>query len=219
MNTITSIYTDGTYAAQNPDWHSEDSEWKAGQIIRAITLADIAPKTIAEVGCGAGAILSALKAKIPASYFGYDISPYAIQMAQKHEGIIFKNGSIAGTYDLVLGIDILEHIEDVFGFLREMRSHGRKFIFHIPLDMNCHGLLRGLVMSYRKSVGHIHYFSKDTALALLEECGYSVRHWFYTPVVDLHPSMSSSIRKILFRLFPDTTVKSLGVYSLMVVAE
>lgn len=30
------IYTDGSYLANNPSWHEEDSPWKARQIIRLL---------------------------------------------------------------------------------------------------------------------------------------------------------------------------------------
>lgn len=213
------IYADGTYATKNPTWHTEHSIWKAGQILKGIELAALRPRTVAEIGCGAGAILASLKEYIPAKYYGFDISDHAIGLARANQGIDFTVGGISGEYDLVLAIDVIEHVEDVFGFLRELRRHGRSFIFHIPLDMNCYSLLRGFIMMNRKGVGHIHYFSKDTALATLEDCGYTIKNWFYTPVVDVHPGFSASFRKVLFPLSPDWVVKVLGVYSLIVVAQ
>lgn len=213
------IYSDGTYAAQNPSWHAEYSGWKATQISRALKRASLKPRKIAEVGCGAGGILAKLRQSLAAEYYGFDISDYAIRLARANEGINFTVGTIDGEYDVVLAIDVIEHIEDVFGFLRELRAHGRNFIFHIPLDMNCYSLLRGFIMSNRQGVGHLHYFSKDTALATLQDCGYSIKDWFYTPVVDVQPGISATVRKVLFPLSPDWVVKILGVYSLMVVAE
>ncbi len=55
------IYTSGEYLAKNPTWHIEDSSWKAMQIIRMIAQNHLAPKTICEVGCGAGEILKQLQ--------------------------------------------------------------------------------------------------------------------------------------------------------------
>jgi SAM-dependent methyltransferase len=154
-------------------------------------LAQIEPRKVAEIGCGAGAILAELHRCTTASLHGFDISPQAIAAARKNQGIEFTLGPISGSYDLVLAIDVFEHVEDVFGFLRDLRKHGTSFIFHVPLDMNVHALLRRPPMANRKKVGHLHYFNKDTALATLEESGYQPIHWFYTPVVDLYPGVAS----------------------------
>ena len=41
-------------------WNSEDSSWKSGQIMQIIKSNEIQPKTITEIGCGAGQILGEL---------------------------------------------------------------------------------------------------------------------------------------------------------------
>jgi hypothetical protein len=75
----------------------------------------------------------------------------------------------------------------------------------------------------RTAVGHLHYFSKDTALASLQECGYDVRSWFYTPNGVERPrnwkaTLLKFPRKILFAMHADLTVRVLGGYSLLVYA-
>ena len=30
------MYTDGTYLKNNPNWHSHESPWKAGEVVKAI---------------------------------------------------------------------------------------------------------------------------------------------------------------------------------------
>jgi hypothetical protein len=54
-------------------------------------------------------------------------------------------------------------------------------IFHIPLDMSVVSVLRSLMLQARQTVGHLHYFSRDTALATLTYCGYEIVDSFYTP--------------------------------------
>ena len=50
-----SIYTDGTYLKQNPNWHQDDSAWKADHILSLLKRNGVeAPGSICEVGCGAG---------------------------------------------------------------------------------------------------------------------------------------------------------------------
>ena len=215
-------YLDGTYAEQNPTWHAEDSPWKAAQILKAIGLSKLAPNSIAEVGCGAGGILAELSKHLsPASFFGYDISPQAIEFASQHRGITFRLGSLPDeSFDLVLAIDVIEHVEDVFGFLRKLRQHGKTFIFHIPLDMTVHGVSRNIAMVNRRAFGHLHYFSRETALVTLQDSGYSIDRWFYTPTVDLYPrSVSNLLRKATFAMNENLAAVVLGGYSVMVVCR
>ena len=67
-------------------WNSEDSSWKSGQIMQIIKSNGIQPKTITEIGCGAGQILEELS-KQPylkgCEFEGYDISPQAIELCKK----------------------------------------------------------------------------------------------------------------------------------------
>ena len=79
------VYKDGTYLKNNPEWHAEDSEWKAAQIIKMLKMHNITNlKTICEVGCGAGRILKELSEKYDNNccYEGYDISSQAISLCE-----------------------------------------------------------------------------------------------------------------------------------------
>lgn len=55
-----SIYEGGRSPRQNQTWHSEDSAWKAGQIVRILEKNHVAPSTVADIGCGAGEIPASL---------------------------------------------------------------------------------------------------------------------------------------------------------------
>ena len=54
-------YTTGSYLESNPDWHVEDSAWKAEQVQAMLDRHSIAPRTVCEVGCGAGEVLRQLR--------------------------------------------------------------------------------------------------------------------------------------------------------------
>ncbi len=224
-------YLSGEYQAKNPTFHVEDSPWKAEQIRRMIESERLAAGRIAEVGCGAGEIATRLAAHYPSARIdGFEISPQGFALCcEKASGRVqFYNADFATAqtppYDIVLCIDVLEHIEDTFAFLRGLRSRGAGFIFHIPLDMNVQMVARSApILKVRSAVGHIHYYSKDTALAILEDCGFEVRAWFYTPNgVDRPTSAKARLlrlpRKALFALSKDLTVRFLGGFSLLVYA-
>ena len=226
------IYLNGHYLEKNPSLHSGDSRWKTTQIVKMITQNGLQPKTIGDIGCGAGEILKQLQLFFPkqARLSGYDISPHAIAICKSkaNEWLQFYNEDLltleTEPFDLLLCIDVFEHIEDYMGFLRKLRMKAADKIFHIPLDMSVQILLRNHIPDRRNSVGHLHYFSKDSALLTLKDTGYQIVDWFYTPVSnELGKKWITKMviwpRKLLSLINQDLTVRILGGYSLMVLAK
>jgi cyclopropane fatty-acyl-phospholipid synthase-like methyltransferase len=229
----TTIYSDGTYFRNNPDWHVDDSAWKARHIAGILERNGVAPRSVCEVGCGAGEVLRSLARHLPGDtrFVGYDISPDAYRLcAPKAAGNVeYRLGNLLeepADFDLAMAIDVFEHVEDYFDFLRRLRTKSKLKVFHIPLDLSAWALLRGRpLLDARRSVGHIHYFTKDTALAALEETGYEVMDWRYTsgrtelPNLGWKTRLLRRPRQALFRLDPDTAARTLGGYSLLVLAR
>ena len=228
------IYRNGSYLKNNPTWHAEDAPWKTKQIIKMLERNALSPKTICEVGCGAGEILAELQRKMDkeCAFWGYEISPQAFEICRKKENdkLHFKLADILkekeGVFDLLLLIDVLEHMEDYFNFLREIKSKSVYKILHIPLDVSVQALLRGKrILKGQKSVGHIHYFTKETAIAALKDTGYEVLDHFYTgslielPVKSWKSYLAKMPRKILFAINKDFAVRLMGGWSLMVLAK
>jgi SAM-dependent methyltransferase len=173
------IYQTGEYLEHNRSWHTEDSAWKAQQIAGAIERYNVAHRRVCDVGCGAGEVMVRLAERYPGSEFiGYDLSPQAYELAQKQErpNCRFVLGSALDEtgFDLALAIDVFEHVEDCFDFLRRMKRIATWKIFHIPLDMSVLAVAVNNQMWSRREVGHVHYFSKETALATLTDCGYEI---------------------------------------------
>ncbi|MFC7357387.1 class I SAM-dependent methyltransferase [Jejudonia soesokkakensis] len=228
------IYTqeNSDYLKNNPTWHVEDSPWKAKQIIKMLDRNPLEIKSIAEVGCGVGEILNQLhhKLKNDINYTGYDVSIDAISQAKKREKerLQFKHTNFLETenrYDLLLMMDVFEHVDDYLGFIRSCRKKANYTIFHIPLDIDVLGVLRNVPMKTREAVGHLHYFTKQTALATLEDCGYEIIDSFYTagmldlPNKKLKTRIAAIPRKLMFKINKDFTVKLMGGYSLLVLAK
>jgi ubiquinone/menaquinone biosynthesis C-methylase UbiE len=224
-------YLDGSYVERNPTFHVEDASWKARQILAILEKRVLTPKSVAEVGCGAGEILVQLAKAMPeTSFSGFELSPQGYEMCREREGErtrYFNADFLEGEdkeFDLVLCIDVFEHVEDYYSFLRNLRRRGKAFVFHIPLDMNTQMVARkNAISSVREAVGHLHYFSTDTALAALQECGYSVDTWSYTPSGSERPSslkqrLLKIPRQLSFKINKDLTVRLMGGYSLIVYA-
>ena len=226
------LYTDGGYLAHNPTWHVGDSAWKAQQILRMLDRHALTPRTIAEVGCGAGEILKQLEQRLPhATLVGYEISPQALELARERESerLRFELKDFCDEdvcYDLVLVIDVVEHVEDHFSFLRRIRPKAGYTLLHLPLELSVQSVLRsGPIRKSRVDLGHIHYFTKDIALALLCDVGYDVVDHFYTfGTVQLPPKSWRQRalwlpRRISFSASPDLAVRVLGGASLLVLAR
>ncbi len=228
------IYTNGEYLRKNPTWGSEDSEWKAIEINRLIKKNNLLPESVAEVGCGFGKVLFYLSTRneLIKELKGFDISPQAIAAAQK-----LKTKKVnffledfteteTGNYDLVLVIDVIEHLENYFDLLEKIRSKSNYFIFHIPLDLSCRTLLKPhVVLQQRNDVGHLHYFSKEHIEWILKDTGYKIVDWVYTfPAIDrgkasnIKSKLKKLLRKISFSLSENLSAKLWGGYSLMILA-
>ncbi|MDX9750329.1 MAG: methyltransferase domain-containing protein [Flavobacteriales bacterium] len=227
------IYNDRTYLAHNPGWHAEDAPFKAGRVLELLRRRPVPHRTIAEVGCGSGAILIELARHLPDAdaFVGHDISADAIAIARRHQHprVRFELGDFTATgddgpHDLVLVIDVIEHLRDYFTFLDGIRPKGRHTIFHIPLDMCLWALLReAMLIESKERVGHIHNFTEDFILSILADHGFEVLDKIYTPPVHKDPTarqrLVNAVRKAMFRIAPRFTTKTLGGYSIMVLAR
>jgi len=229
------FYTEGGYHDSNPDWHQEESKFKASLVLDFIKKFHLPTGLVVEVGCGAGEILAEITKNIsPVSVLkGYDISPQAIQIATKKAGPQLSyylddySKLIDVKADLVLVLDVVEHIDDVYSFLRRLRDKGSNFIFHIPLDMSCRTLLKPhVLLQQRTSVGHIHYFTEETVLWMLRDVGFDVEYVTYTkPAVDLIKPGSFKqwfkklLRKLSYSVNKKLSVKLWGGYSALILAK
>jgi hypothetical protein len=74
-------------------------------------------------------------------------------------------------------------------------------------------------------VGHLHHFTKETALAALEDCGYQIIDYFYTggtvdlPSRTIKTKLAKLPRKLFFKINQDLAVRTVGGYSLMVLGK
>lgn len=231
---MSSIYEDGTYEALHPTWHVQDSEWKAEQIAKLLERNSLSPHTICEIGCGAGEILRQLSNRMAenVSFVGWEVSQAAYELCRQRvtPGVTYHCGnpleSGSDYYDMMMAIDVVEHIEDYIGFLRRLRLTARYKVLHIPLDLSVYSILRNYPLQSRRGSGHLHYFTKEIALAALEDCGYVVKDYFYTAGSNELKGNPGRIRALLkyprvvgSKIHQGWTVRLLGGYALMVLAE
>jgi SAM-dependent methyltransferase len=229
------MYVSGEYFKNNPDWDVADAVWKVDVIVGLLQRNNVKPKQVIEVGCGAGENLVELLKRDSniEKLTGYDISPQAIELAAKRSSvqINFYNEDITAKENqhtgLMLVIDVVEHVDDYYGFLRKLKTKSDWFVFHIPLDLSGRTVMKPHVMlQQRQSVGHIHYYTKEMVEWALKDTGYEIKDWVYTkPVVDIQPADSFKrfvkkiLRNISFAINKDWSAKKWGGYSMMVLAK
>jgi hypothetical protein len=108
-----------------------------------------------------------------------------------------------------------------------LSGRAEHFVFNIPLDMNVVSMLTAQHTAARQRYGHLHYFSRETALLTLLDCGYEVVAEVMRPGFLAAPELRTSLkqravdlpRRLLHRLAPDLCATWLGGLSLLVLAR
>jgi len=233
------VYQGEEYLENNPNWHIEDSPWKAAQVKKLLDRNKINAKTFCEVGCGAGEILVQLAKNLPEDnqFVGYDISdklysfwePRTVKdKIEFHNKDFFDDSDI---YDCLMMIDVVEHIPNDMDFLQKLKARGEYKVFNIPLEISAlRALFPNKFVESRKKYGHVNYYNPEVFLYILEhEVGFEVVDYFLAPgAIDLANTTTSISpvskmlripRIILSKFSPKFTARLLGGYSLFVLAK
>lgn len=232
-NNHESIYRSGEYALRNPTWDIEHSPWKAKNILHMMKRNGLSPRTICEVGCGAGEILYQLQNNMSpeCEFDGYEISPqaYSLSREKANDKLRFhlEDFLTAKTnFDIILLIDLIEHLENYYGFLEGIRSRSKYKILNIPLELSLYAVLdpNFLQREYNR-FGHVHYFTKEIALRSLKHSGYRILDCFYVhsfiefPPQRLLGRLLKPILQIASKINDDWTARIFGSNSLVVLAS
>ena len=189
-------YTSGEYSRKNHNYHNEDADYKWNNFLKILKISNInfnEINSIADVGCGSGKILIEAKKSNFFSekciYEGFDINPDAIKLAkQRDKNISFSNSdfiNLEKNYnDLIFASDVFEHTENSYEFLIKLKEKGNLFLFNIPLEINLFSMIRrkNIFKDSYNQVGHLHFYTKKTAILLLESCGYKISKFIFVDI-------------------------------------
>ncbi len=229
------FYTEGTYLQNNPSWDADDVDWKLEKILPLIRSYFETDKRlrICEIGCGGGGLLSKLADKFPQHTFvGWDISPDAAQFwTDKKDNLSFHVGDIFNSsheqsFDLILLIDVIEHVENPHSFLSNTQKIAENIFFHVPLDLSAVSVVLDYkLLKARRQVGHIHYFTKSLFLDLLRETSLSAvsvnfsNSWKDSPHKSISTKLLNTFRYVLNFFSPELNARLLGGNTLFVLAK
>jgi SAM-dependent methyltransferase len=242
MNKASELYTgeNSEYSKKIPTWHVEHADYKSNLVLRMIKKNDLlskmhSPSYVSEVGCGGGGTLDKLYMTLPETtiFSGYDIAVDAINLAKQYEKdrLQFYCKDIFETdtqFDLLLAMDVFEHVPDYYSFLENCRKKATYKFFIIPMDINMMNILTNRLSKLYDKAGHIHFFNEDSALLTLRNCGYEIIDYTYHIAgFDFFKYGSTSLmtklmalpRTIFFKFSPSLTLRYLGGGSLVVLAK
>ncbi len=166
----------------------EDAHWWfRGRRDMILRLLETTPRDAAvlEVGCSGGPLLLELRDKGFANVWGLDVSSVAVALAQKRGLTNVKEADAASTgfeaekFDVVIASDILEHIQDDGGALREWRrilKPGGRLILFVPAHMF-------LWSAHDEANQHLRRYGRAEILQLVLENGFVVERssfWNFT---------------------------------------
>ncbi|HOZ72426.1 MAG TPA: class I SAM-dependent methyltransferase [Spirochaetales bacterium] len=180
--------------------------------------ADGAPRSILEVGCATGALLSSFhEAGWRAQ--GVEVGPSMAGYARERFGLDVETATIEsatyeiGSFDAVVATHLIEHLNDPRSFLARaraaLRPEGRLYL----ITPNADGLQARLMGSRWRSAirDHLFLFSARTLGAMLADEGYSVEY------VGTWGGWPAGMRPVSLKRPMDRLAKRYGLGDVMVV--
>lgn len=131
-------------------------------------------ETVMEVGCGQGSRLYTISSKYPnAKYAGCDISAVAIEGAVKNypsflfEVLDIEKHYSKKRYDLVLCMDVIEHIVDDERALRNIRKMTKKYLIL--------STIKGRMRENEGPEGHVRNYTYNDLVKKIKNAGFEIR--------------------------------------------
>lgn len=219
------------YELENSHWWFVSRRNLVAHLIKSL---EIPSPTILDAGSGTGGNLLALN-KLGRA-FGIDIAPQAIEFCKKRklenisqcpvEEIKYKDK----TFDVITCLDLLEHVPNAVGALRELKrvlKDGGKIIITVPA-------FKILWSQHDEALCHLRRYEKDSLVRDVQEAGLKVeklnyffvtsfmvvapirimrrflvsRHTLVSDTTTLPPKLLNNLLKILFTLEMRVVVKT-----------
>ena len=146
-------------------------------------------KSILEFGCGEAPLGEALKKRQKCRVVGIELDEHAAAIARKRIDDVYRGDvreivSIIGEkFDWIIGGDIVEHLDEPWSFLAELRriaTPGAHLLLSLPNLANAsviadllHGRFDYVYMGLT-CVGHLRFFTKQTVADMLDIAGWTV---------------------------------------------
>jgi SAM-dependent methyltransferase len=168
-------------------------------------------KSVADIGCGIGHKTLILKKYFKdADVSGFDFSAPAIKVAKRAygpQGINFSCEDITKAkykkeYDVITAFDVLEHVDDWQGLLRQIISVDKKYIIlSVPV---------GRMRRYEVNIGHFRNFQRGQLEKYMTKHGYKTIKTFYAGFPFFSP-ITRDLTQIFFKNYSETSNAKMSV--------
>lgn len=169
-----------------------------------LDLIDTGAKSILEFGCGEAPLGEALKKRQRCRVVGIELDPDAAAVAQKRIDAVYRGdvreivSRLKERFDWIVGGDIVEHLDEPWSFLAELRrvsTPGGRLLLSIPNIANAsvvadllHGRFDYVYMGLT-CVGHLRFFTKQSLEDMLTIAGWTIeriepQNYLATPARD-----------------------------------
>jgi SAM-dependent methyltransferase len=139
--------------------------WRHRILLQQLKRLDFPIKNALEIGCGHGVVRQMLERDLAIPIDGCDLSQHALEMATKGQGrllvydIFDENAEMLNAYDMILLMDVIEHIEDDVAFLNASLKHLKSNGINVPAHMS-------LYSRYDEVAGHKRRYNTRAMKAL-----------------------------------------------------
>ncbi|MHB8910069.1 MAG: glycosyltransferase [Syntrophales bacterium] len=166
------------------------------EVVDAIVKNDLPTGKVLEIGCAGGATGKELKKRLPVqSYVGIDISPEAADIARNHldrvivadiekTDLASEHGLNPGEFDLLLALDVLEHLYDPWDMLAELSNYlkpGGYVVASLPNIQNI-SVLQDLIKGnwqYQDAgildATHLRFFTFEASRRMFSGAGLTIK--------------------------------------------
>jgi SAM-dependent methyltransferase len=205
-------------------WRQLSARGKADHAIELCARAGLSPSSVAEIGCGDGALLAELGARgLAGELHGFEVSEEAARMARGRgapglTGVTVFDGERLpvddDSFDVALLSHVLEHVPDPAALLREAARVSRAVVIEVPLEANL-SARRASKREGAAEIGHIQALDRDAVRAMIAAAGLEAREELLDPLpLEVHRFFASTraeraratvkagLRRGLFRVSP-----------------
>jgi 2-polyprenyl-3-methyl-5-hydroxy-6-metoxy-1,4-benzoquinol methylase len=160
-------------------------QWRHQVLLQQLKRANRPIRTALEIGCGHGVVRQLVERDFDIPVDGCDLNQHALQLAKNGRGrllvynIFDRNPAMLEAYDLILLMDVIEHLEDDLLFLKAALAHLKPnglVAINVPA-------LMGLYGKYDEVAGHKRRYDVAQIESLFQQTGVkrlSILYWGFS---------------------------------------